>query len=135
MNFCQCLTHFTRLLLMNYVNGFTNIFFTLKTLIEMFTSKYTHKKKWIHSKYRLVNSTVQEESLSLYTAILRWTLDDSIWQNWHLEIQKFGKALKVTEVQFLFLHSALPLPQIYPALYNQFPFHYRNTRCCTRIRK
>lgn len=26
MEFCQCLTHFTRLLLLNYVDGFTNIF-------------------------------------------------------------------------------------------------------------
>lgn len=49
MNFCQCLTHFTRLLLMNYVNGFTNIFFTLKTLIEMFTSKYTHTQKKVNT--------------------------------------------------------------------------------------
>ena len=30
MNFCQCLTHFTRLLFLNYVDGVTNIFSHLK---------------------------------------------------------------------------------------------------------
>lgn len=42
MNFCQCLTSFTKLLLLNYVAGVTNIFSHLKHIVMFMNKKSEH---------------------------------------------------------------------------------------------